>query len=262
MAYRRPPTCRYCYERGHTKRSCPTLAANAIAAAAKPAEERDYREQRAVELNARNVRAAAASRCCSYCGYVGHNRKGCKDLKGDIERYNALNARWWRGLRANLNSAACKTKVGALVTWRTWDGFVFHAIVVGLGKGIQSGIQVGIHVAQAMNDDNISRFFLSATLLSSTVPKDERRRWMPNEGDTINIAAIGEDIVPVGVGNYGAVTLVSEGIGNIELPDDWGVNADCSWLFQPAKSKRVTFFYSTGRPDFDAIEEFLKNFNV
>jgi hypothetical protein len=85
---------------------------------------------------------------------------------------------------------------------------------------------------------------------------------MPNEGDTINIAAIGEDIVPVGVGNYGAVTLVSEGIGNIEIPEDWGVNADCSWLFQPAKSKRVTFYYSNGRPDFDAIEQFLKNFNA
>ena len=258
MAYRRPPTCRYCYERGHTKRSCPTLAANAIAAAAKPAEERDYREQRAFELNARNVRSAAASRCCSYCGYVGHNRKGCKNLKGDIERYNALNARWWRGLRANLNSEYSKTKIGALVTWRTWDGFVFHAIVTGLGRGIRSDL----HVAQAVDGNDIARHFLSATLLSSTVPKDERRGWMPNEGDTINIAAIGEDIVPVGVGNYGAVTLVSEGIGNIEIPEDWGVNADCSWLFQPAKSKRVVFHYSNGRPNFDEIEEFLKNFNA
>ena len=262
MSYRRPPTCRYCYDRGHTKRSCPSLAANAAAAVVKPAEERTYQEQRAVDLNARNVRTATAPRLCSYCGFEGHNRKGCKNLKGDIERYNALNARWWRGLRANLNSAACKTKIGALVTWRTWDGFVFHAIVMGFGKGIQSGIQCGVHVAQAMDDNNISRFFLSATLLSSTVPKDERRRWMPNEGDTISIAAIGEDIVPVGVGNYGAVTLVSEGIGNIEIPDDWGVNADCSWLFQPAKSKRVTFYYSNGRPDFVAIEEFLKNFNA
>ncbi len=259
MSYRRPPTCRYCYDRGHTKRSCPSLAANAAAAAVKPAEERTYQEQRAVDLNARNVRAAAASRCCSYCGYVGHNRKGCKDLKGDIERYNALNARWWRGLRASLNSAACKTKVGALVTWRTWDGFTYHAIVMGLGKGIRSD---NMHVAHAMDSNDTARHFLSATLLSSTVPKDERRRWMSNEGDIINIAAIGEDIVPVGVGNYGAVTLVSEGIGSIEIPDDWGVNVDCSWLFQPAKSKRVTFFYSNGRPNFDEIEEFLKNFNA
>jgi hypothetical protein len=259
MSYRRPPTCRYCYDRGHTKRSCPSLAANAAAAAVKPTEERTYQEQRAVDLNARNVRTASAPRLCSYCGFEGHNRKGCKHLKGDIERYNALNARWWRGLRANLNSAACKTKVGALVTWRTWDGFVFHAIVVGLGKGIRSD---DMHVAKAMDSNDVARFFLSATLLSSTVPQDDRRRWMPNEGDTINIAAIGEDIVPVGVGNYGAVTLVSEGIGNIEIPEDWGVNADCSWLFQPAKSKRVTFYYSNGRPDFDAIEQFLKNFNA
>jgi hypothetical protein len=258
MSYRRSPTCRYCFDRGHTRRTCPVAAATAVTAAAKPVEERSYQDNRALDIQARNVRVATAPRLCSYCGTEGHNRKGCKNLKGDIERYNALNARWWRGLRANLNSAACKTKIGSLVTWRTWDGYVFHAFVTGLGKGIRSDM----HVVKAMDSNDVARFFLSATLLSSTVPQDDRRRWMPNEGDTINIAAIGEDIVPVGVGNYGAVTLVSEGIGNIEIPEDWGVNADCSWLFQPAKSKRVTFYYSNGRPDFDAIEQFLKNFNA
>ncbi len=257
MSYRRSPTCRYCFDRGHTKRSCPTLAANAAAAAAKPAEERDYHEERAVVLNARNVRTASAPRLCSYCGSEGHNRKGCKNLKGDIERYNALNARWWRGLRANLNSAACKTKIGSLVTWRTWDGYVFHAFVTGLGKGIKSDM----HVAQAIDNTEIYQRFLSATLLFSTIPADDRRTWMPKEGDTINIAGINDDIVPIG--NDRAMThLVSEGIGNIEIPDDWGTNADCSHLFQPAKSKRQTNYFSTGRPDFAAIEEFLKNFNV
>ena len=256
MSYRRSPTCRYCYDRGHTKRSCPSLAANAAAAVVKPAEERTYQEQRAVDLNARNVRAATAPRLCSYCGSEGHNRKGCKNLKGDIERYNALNARWWRGLRASLNSAACKTKVGALVTWRTWDGYVFHAFVTGLGKGIRSDM----HVAQVIDSGDIHRFFLSATLLSSTVPMDDRRSWMPKEGDTLNIAAISDDIVPMCT-ERGMTNLVSEGIGNIEIPDDWGVNVDCSHLFQPAK-RRVNHYFSNGRPDFVAIEEFLNNFKI
>lgn len=257
MSYRRSPTCRYCFESGHTRRSCPTAAAIAVQAAAKPVEERSYQDIRALDIQARKVCVATTPRLCSYCGSEGHNRKGCKNLKGDIERYNALNARWWRGLRAALNSPACKTKIGALVTWRTWDGFVFHAFVTGLGKNIHKNI----HVSQGMDDNNISRFLLSATLLSSTIPKDERHSWMSKEGDAINVTAISEDILPIG--STGSInSLVSEGVGNIEIPDDWGVNADCSHLFQPAKSKRQTNYFSNGRPDFVAIEEFLNNFGV
>jgi len=257
MSYRRSPTCRYCNQRGHTRRTCSVAAATAVTAAAKPVEERSYQDNRALDIQARAVRVATAPRLCSYCHSEGHNRKSCKSLKGDIERYNALNARWWRGVRASLNSPACKAKIGALVTWRTWDGFVFHAFVTGLGKSINKNT----HVSQGMDDTNVSRFFLSATLLSSTIPKDERRSWMSNEGDTINVTAIVGDIDLVGGGSLTA-TLVSEGVGNIEIPDDWGVNVDCSHLFQPAKNKRVNHYFSNGRPDFVAIEEFLNNFKI
>ena len=82
MGYRRASRCSNCYVVGHTKRSCPALRQRAAEAAAKPATERGYYDERAIEQVAQY---SGNNRTCSYCNETGHNAKGCKDRKDDIK---------------------------------------------------------------------------------------------------------------------------------------------------------------------------------
>ena len=82
MGYRRASRCSNCLVVGHTKRSCPTLRQRAAEAAAKPANERGYYDERAIEQVAQY---SSNNRTCSYCSDGGHNAKGCKVRKNDIK---------------------------------------------------------------------------------------------------------------------------------------------------------------------------------
>lgn len=83
MRHRRSPRCTYCHTQGHTKRACPTVKEQAAAARLKPAAERDWLEQRAIERVDR-YKEVSSSRSCSYCNTSGHNAKGCSTRKDDI----------------------------------------------------------------------------------------------------------------------------------------------------------------------------------
>ncbi len=80
--YRRSPRCSSCYQQGHTIRTCPALKERAAEAAAKPASERGYNDQRALD---KVNRYSLNTRSCSYCDEKGHNAAGCKQRKQDIE---------------------------------------------------------------------------------------------------------------------------------------------------------------------------------
>ena len=64
--YRAASTCRYCWEKGHTQRSCPKMREDAA--------NGDAYAKHMVERYAQAVKA----RRCSYCNETGHNKKGCK----------------------------------------------------------------------------------------------------------------------------------------------------------------------------------------
>lgn len=84
MGIRRQSTCSYCYGRGHTRRACPTMRERATEAAKKPANERDWLDQRAIERVADYKASSSAPRSCAYCSESGHNAKGCATRKNDI----------------------------------------------------------------------------------------------------------------------------------------------------------------------------------
>lgn len=62
---RREPICKYCYNEGHTKRTCPNLSESM---------KTYYKEQ-------------AKNRMCKYCSLVGHNRASCTKRKADLAKY-------------------------------------------------------------------------------------------------------------------------------------------------------------------------------
>lgn len=115
MSYRRQPTCSYCYNRGHNRRSCPDLRLQAQQGASKPSSERTWHEQAAImrvtEYNTNN-------RACSYCAGSNHNVKTCASRKNDIEnaitRTNAFRRKFIQALKEN------NFGIGAIVSY---DGY-------------------------------------------------------------------------------------------------------------------------------------------
>ena len=84
MSYRRQTTCSNCYGKGHNRRSCPAMRARAEEAAKKPANERDWTDQRAIERIEELKVSSSTPRSCSYCYETGHNMRGCNTRKSDI----------------------------------------------------------------------------------------------------------------------------------------------------------------------------------
>lgn len=179
MSYRRSPTCRFCHDRGHTRRFCPSLIAKAAEAAAKPVEQRDYHEAWAVQTHESNVAKAAAPRLCSYCNETGHNRSGCKVLKADIVRLSDLNRRWKQHIVSWLASDTCPVKVGALLSYNTWQGIQYTCIALEVNPDFWK------HNITRLFDNNFSNWFVRGTVLSVSA----NDRYGSKAGDTINFCA-------------------------------------------------------------------------
>lgn len=259
MSYRRPPTCRYCYSRGHTRRSCPSLAAAAIAAAAKPVEQRDYHEARAVTLHQRNVQKAAEPRQCSYCNHTGHNRKGCKDLKGDIVRLTDYNRRWKQHIAAWLKSDDCPVKVGALLSYTNWQGIQYTCIALDVNPDFWQ------HSITRLFENSISNWFVRGTVLN-TMGRDRHGASISvGIGDTTNFNAPAGALLSFEGYNYNNVTysvVVSDGCAPVEIPDGWLENIDVSRSFEKGRTKRYDGNFYSSRPHFEVIEELFKKFNI
>lgn len=255
MSYRRPPTCRYCYGRGHTRRSCPSLAAAAIEAAAKPAEQRDYQEARAVTLHERNVRKAAEPRLCSYCGYSGHNRKGCTVLKGDMVRLADYNRRWKQHIAAWLKASDCPVKIGALLSYKNWQGIEYTCVALEVNPDFWQ------HSIARLFENSIGNWFVRGTVLSVS----HTDRYGSKAGDTTNFCAPAGALLSFESYNHDNVTysnVVSDGCAPVEIPDGWLENNDVSRHFEKGRTKRYDGAFYTGRPHFDVIDELFKKFNI
>jgi len=252
MSYRRSPTCRFCYDRGHTRRSCPSLAAKAIEAAAKPVEQRDYHEARAVQLQERNARNAAEPRKCSYCSETGHNRNGCKVLKSDIVRLTDLNRRWKQHIASWLASDTCPLKVGALMSYKTWQGYEYTLIMTGVNPAFWETNIVRIY------EQNMISWFARGEVLNTT----ESGPYASKAGATLNFAAPAGVLLNFGENNNPNSTVISDGCMNIQPPSDWLEKIDVSANFEKGRSKRYNGRFYDNRPNFDLIEKTIKTYNI
>ena len=76
----RPTYCGYCGQRGHNRRTCPTLKASEnkeLAANPDSLWSKSIRSQRSA------AKRSNSTRRCSYCEQTGHNRRSCPTLKND-----------------------------------------------------------------------------------------------------------------------------------------------------------------------------------
>lgn len=65
--------CRHCYQKGHNRRSCPTLSP---------------------EMKERYASGGDLARKCSYCGEAGHTRRKCEKRQTDMSAYVVKNAQY------------------------------------------------------------------------------------------------------------------------------------------------------------------------
>lgn len=252
MSYRRSPTCRFCYTTGHTRRTCPTLAAKAAEAAAKPTEQRDYHEARAVALQERNVQKASQPRLCSYCSNTGHNRNGCNALKSDIVRLTDLNRRWKQHIANWLAADNCPLKIGALMSYKTWQNYEYTLIVTGVNPTFWETNIVRIY------EQNMISWFARGEVLNTT----ESGPYASKAGASLNFAAPAGVVLNFGENHGTNSTVISDGCMNIEPPSDWLEKIDVSASFEKGRSKRSSGRFYNSRPNFDLIENTFKTYNI
>ena len=116
--YRRPSTCRYCYETGHTQRSCPVMK--------KDAETGNAYAQDKIESYAHK----AKSRKCSYCRNEGHNKKGCTTRKEHGKLYHQILDEFTTDMTTRCNAVGIK--IGSLVTVGQRDSAPVVAVIESL----------------------------------------------------------------------------------------------------------------------------------
>jgi len=113
--HRAPSTCRYCYERGHTKRACPQMKKDAANGSIHAQDVIDGYERK------------AKSRKCSYCSEGGHNKAGCAIRKRDgIIYQKTLND---FAENVTYRSATAGIKIGSLVAITKRSGTKVTAII-------------------------------------------------------------------------------------------------------------------------------------
>ena len=91
--YKRSVTCSYCWERGHSQRTCPDKYPNgtpaqqrARAREEEKAQRKLDREQRKRDKAAGRKVSKAPTRKCGYCKELGHMRRHCETLTADKAR--------------------------------------------------------------------------------------------------------------------------------------------------------------------------------
>ena len=91
--YKRTVRCSYCYDTGHSQRTCPDrfpegtpAQQRAKAREAEKAQRKLEREQRRLDKEAGKKVSKAPTRKCGYCKELGHMRRHCETLTADKAR--------------------------------------------------------------------------------------------------------------------------------------------------------------------------------
>lgn len=95
--------CGYCGNRGHNRRSCPTMKERA-------ANGNTW----AQDQLARNKNIASRPKTCTYCREGGHNRASCQKLIADYVSAITENAKYRKTMLDNMKASGLG--VGALIT--------------------------------------------------------------------------------------------------------------------------------------------------
>jgi len=209
MGYRRASRCSNCYVVGHTKRSCPALRQRAAEAAAKPANERGYYDERAIQQVSQY---SGNNRTCSYCNETGHNAKGCKDRKDDIKVSTDYLITWRKQFIAKCKEVGFG--IGSLVKhcgYAYEGGYAtaenpHYGVVIGFDfSHITPWNFKGRHSLQgAINTKNLRAFAARypdsigiPTALSTAMGADNRYRYASDEIELVDaVAEIGIDTAP------------------------------------------------------------------
>ena len=87
---RSAPTCKFCGTQGHTLTKCPDMIALYEQVKNKPIEERDFKENYAVQYIEKRKGISTSGRTvskkpkkCGYCRATGHNRRDCPQMAKD-----------------------------------------------------------------------------------------------------------------------------------------------------------------------------------
>ena len=89
-SHKRTVHCRYCYQSGHNRSSCPTLAGDIETLRIKHGDSHPKVEL--YDLKKAKRHKKGKERKCSFCGEKGHNRATCEDLKKQMAETLAENA--------------------------------------------------------------------------------------------------------------------------------------------------------------------------
>ncbi len=91
--YRSSPHCGYCYESGHTKRSCPHYRVKAEKWLAQNPNVEGYKKPYFVQ-EVERYKNIAKRRRCSWCDQTGHTKRGCSGRKEATAKNISKNKEW------------------------------------------------------------------------------------------------------------------------------------------------------------------------
>lgn len=249
--------CRYCYQSGHNRNSCPDAAKAAEAAKAKFANganrwDLDWKERFAHDISmkkeARKVAGPSTTpRKCSYCSEGGHTRATCATLKSDRSTMIGLEKRYRVAIAKFVKASG--VGVGAIVT-RDPKHFnnSFSILVTGFSaKGFSLLTPSG-------GSDNFRGTYL------------DRKDW---EGEATSFHYAGDTERMFG---NRAPYIISAPGAPVEFPSNWTDDSEIekrvSWWFDEKATRRTRWddsgkgVYHTGRPNIERYTEQVKAFEA
>ena len=231
--------CRFCHEAGHNVKGCPKMKQMAASAAQKSAEERSYTEKYAL---AKSESYKNVSRRCSYCSDSTHTRKTCKVFARHLATRNSLEIRWRSGVAKII--AESPIKIGSFVEWVTWDNKKTQAILTGVNyKELNDTIATN----QLMGGSDVGKDWFLYTILNT----ESTSWWGPKVGE-ISAGSIpfknndefmfAEKNDPFYIHesynryySSSVVNILSEGVGSIQLSEEWINKVDVSTIMKTHK---------------------------
>ncbi len=185
MSYNGTVVCRWCYQKGHNKRTCPDwtkrVKERALAEIEEGAgyegywgrmwlkrpparKEGIYADGTAIPANLQ--KKTKQKRVCKYCGKSGHNRRTCPQLKVD-KAETVIKTRELRGrLVAAMKDAGLG--IGSIVAWDVYGerrGYMVTGFVNSVGLHSDSvRHNQDFLMCKALNTNNVSRWDLQKSM--------------------------------------------------------------------------------------------------
>ena len=222
--YKKTVRCSYCYQAGHSRRSCPELYPNGTPAQQRAKAREAEKAQRKLEREQRKLDKAAGkvvpkiARNCGYCGEEGHMRRHCPTLIQD---------------KAVLVDATVKYRE-ALVEEATEKGVGVGALLVQRGR-VWSGAKAEYvnqnlyYVVTGTDFSNASPFYNWA-ISKRDRQNYEQNRWITVLGVNGDSYAMGHKttaglpykIVDKVITSITSMTEETDGVFTSEMLDRWG----------------------------------------